>query len=176
MGCDIHCFIETRQAGTTEWQIDPQHLANPDERDRIRNVTAASRWYALFGVLAGVRVRTVRQIDIPRGFPEDITPELRAYEESWGSDLHHKSWCTVEEFEEALGIATQHDGLNYGYQAVRPLERSTYRNPFFRYEDYDWKDIPWYPDIVNYCKELQIDNILLDRPPLEVRIVFAFDN
>ena len=57
MGCDIHIMIEIKEAGQKDWHLDPQHLNSPypDEVNGIRDVTAAGRWYTLFGVLSNVR-------------------------------------------------------------------------------------------------------------------------
>jgi hypothetical protein len=97
MGTDIHVAAEIRKA-------DGWHLAEvdlPDERN-----------YVSFAVLANVRNGfgfagydtgdTITPISLPRGLPEDMSPELRALLDGKGKHglwlgYHDHSWVTLEE-------------------------------------------------------------------------------
>lgn len=124
MGCDIHCYIEYRQAGESRWQSFGGRI-NP------------GRNYVLFGYLAGVRAMGPPIVE-PRGMPPDAgwnsiddntlwisetehegytTPERAAYYvEKCGSayvsdkqrvthpDWHTHSWMTAKEWEQAVTL------------------------------------------------------------------------
>lgn len=86
MGCDIHAHIEIHlvdKDGSAAWH----HYAIP----RI------DRWYWLFGLLAGVRDRSVSPIVPPRGVPPDATAVTRMDYEGWGQDAHSASWFGTAE-------------------------------------------------------------------------------
>lgn len=115
MGCDIHLYVERRENGqwvsADKWTEDEwmkEHY--PEEaRPRVHHDDRfySGRNYDLFAILANVRNGSgfagvitgtgLIPIAMPRGVPEDVSPEYEAEVESWGSDGHSHSWLTVRE-------------------------------------------------------------------------------
>jgi hypothetical protein len=95
MGCDIHLFVEKRVNGrwvkAEKWSEDEYVLG---------------RNYSLYAILADVRNGTAYYtsdindrfvpIDMPRGLPEDVSPEIRAKSTKWVYG-HSHSHLTVAE-------------------------------------------------------------------------------
>jgi len=114
MGCDIHFYAEKKDGdkwvSADKWTVDPY-----DEDPKYVNVTREDsfyydRNYLLFGILAGVRDRSVKPISEPRGLPQDVSPEVEARSEYLGVDGHSHSWLTLAElyaypWEEVMGDA-----------------------------------------------------------------------
>jgi hypothetical protein len=83
MGCDIHAHVEIRYNG--QWE----HYATP----------SISRWYELFGIMAGVRYET-KPIVEPKGVPADMSTVTRLDWERWGVDAHTASWFNEDEIDQ----------------------------------------------------------------------------
>lgn len=112
MGCDIHLYVERKVDGV--WQSADQWEPNEyaDEGEDGLEIPYQKRFYSgrnydLFGILADVRngrgfagVDTgdgYVPMDDPRGLPEDVSPQVKADSDHWGSDGHSHSWFTVSE-------------------------------------------------------------------------------
>jgi len=83
MGCDIHAHLEIKYNG--KWE----HYAHP----------SISRWYELFGIMAGIR-DCVQPIVDPKGFPEDASITTKLDYERWGRNAHTPSWFNEDELDE----------------------------------------------------------------------------
>lgn len=103
MGCDIHFYVEKKDengkwVSVDKWSTDPWEC---DEQDYIDVKSEDSfyhdRNYLLFGILAHVRDRRVVSISLPRGLPEDISPEVKKRSDDYGGDGHSHSWLTLAE-------------------------------------------------------------------------------
>lgn len=82
MGCDIHVHIEIRYEG--KWE----HYATP----------RVSRYYSLFGVMAGVRGDESPIVE-PKGIPNDLSIVTKLDWQRYGSDAHTPSWFNEEEID-----------------------------------------------------------------------------
>jgi hypothetical protein len=106
MGCDIHLYVERREAGkwvpADRWTWDEEEgrwTVKYDDR------VYSDRNYDLFAILADVRngygfagVPTgvgFIPISKPRGLPADVSDRIREEAESWGCDGHSHSFHTV---------------------------------------------------------------------------------
>ena len=84
MGCDIHAYAERKTISGYEYmpEITPFDW----------------RSYSLFGFLAGVRnYSAVPVIAEPRGFPDDVSADVREKYEQWDMDAHTPSWLSMAE-------------------------------------------------------------------------------
>lgn len=102
MGCDIHFYVEKKEDGkwvsADKWTVDPWNEGDPSYVDvKWEDSFYHDRNYALFGVLARVRDRSVTPIAKPRGLPEDVSPEVEARSDYYGVDGHSHSWLTLAE-------------------------------------------------------------------------------
>lgn len=117
MGCDIHLYAEKRVDGA--WQSadawEPNEYYDPEDPDSEEKPLAIpyrkrfydSRNYDLFAMLANVRngYRFAGcdtgdgfvPICEPKGLPDDVSPQVKADSDRWGSDGHSHSWLTVAE-------------------------------------------------------------------------------
>jgi len=110
MGCDIHFFVEVKQAdGTWKWVKDKDKPFYD------------GRNYDLFAILADVRnghgfagSKTgdgFNPISDPRGLPTDASSEVREKAEDWGDDGHSHSYLSVAELRSFdWGQTTGHQG------------------------------------------------------------------
>lgn len=115
MGCDIHLYVERKVDGkwisADKWTPDP--YVEEDEEPRM-TVDYDDRFYKgrnydLFGILADVRngrgfagIVTgdgFKPIAMPKGLPSDVTPEVKADFDRWGSDGHSHSYLTLAELQ-----------------------------------------------------------------------------
>lgn len=146
MGCDIHCHVEIRYNG--KWE----HYAMP----------SVSRFYGLFGVMAGVRGEGPAIVE-PKGVPDDMSVVTKLDWEKWGSDAHTPSWFNEEEIDKLVDwLKTQ--TLRQGELTTYPdlewdiLNRTyMFGNSLTAFKHYD--DTDYVPDGVD-----------------AVRLVFWFDN
>lgn len=81
MGCDIHLHVEVKIDG--KWE----HYAAP----------SVTRWYQLFGAMAGVRDTEERPIVKPKGFPGDASIVTKIVRDAYGIDGHTDSWFNHDE-------------------------------------------------------------------------------
>lgn len=112
MGCDIHLYVETRNANG-EWVNVPAkgHMPLTDFHTKYGYDPDwfEGRSYDTFAILANVRnghgfagVKTgdgFRPIAKPRGLPKDTSAEVRRGAVDWGIDGHSHSWLTVAEID-----------------------------------------------------------------------------
>jgi len=84
MGCDIHAYLEKKNA--------------EGKYDYVEDVFE-DREYNFFAFLADVRNYSNIEPIIPprRGMPADVSSYVRAEREQWGSDGHSASWIDVDE-------------------------------------------------------------------------------
>jgi hypothetical protein len=124
MGCDIHFYVEKREGD--KWVSADKWT--PDEYDgRIRvswrDAFYSDRNYDLFAMLANVRNGYgfagcdtgdgFKPIALPKGLPEDVSPEVKAESDRWNSDGHSHSFLTLAELEayDWPGQATKQRGF-----------------------------------------------------------------
>jgi hypothetical protein len=112
MGCDIHCYKETRGDEKSPWETaDTWSFYDngyPDE-DRVKTPYVTyedsfyrDRDYYLFSTLcAGVRGEYPFSLE-ERGFPADACSEVTAEYKSWDTDAHSASYNTIKELKELL--------------------------------------------------------------------------
>lgn len=103
MGCDIHSFVEKRNAETGQWEkMRDLFPLSEWERDYLKKELGDSpfndRNYGTFGFLCGVRNYShVPALSAPRGLPEDASQAVAAEYADWGTDAHSASWLSVDE-------------------------------------------------------------------------------
>jgi len=144
MGCDIHTHLEIRCNGKWEHYSDIN----------------INRWYALFGVMAGVRDSSQKMIVKPKGFPVDASLITRLDYERWGVDAHTPSWFNEKEIEK---LRT--------WLKIQKGKGEKTNDTYFAY------DLEW--DILNHT--YLFGNVITDIEYLSkeidaVRLVFWFDN
>jgi hypothetical protein len=114
MGCDIHLYVEKRDANGTWKAIDNFKREEPDEGEETgrlhveyREQFYNGRNYNLFAILADVRngrgfagIKTgegFNPIADPRGVPDDASPEYKEIVEQWDCDGHSHSYHTLRQ-------------------------------------------------------------------------------
>lgn len=119
MGCDIHLFVEKRffryndknkkdgvWVNADKWSINEYHYLYPDDKESRLHVDRddcfyTGRNYNLFAILANVRNDYgFIPISMPKGLPDDISPEIKAEANFYGADGHSHSWLTLKELLE----------------------------------------------------------------------------
>lgn len=220
MGCDIHVHVERKVDGV--WEIVPEELAPLDsfyvnfilkkpeserkENDEYwnRHTWDPGRNYMLFGILAGVRNRSVTPISEPRGIPKDACKKIKNEKKRWGGDGHSHSYFTAAELLKAkdstclmTGFFDIKDYLSYKetgqpeqwydkYQAAghevisnEEMEKRSNNIAFWGGEKYV-TEITWefpYKESAPYFWETVVPTMAaLDPDPENVRMVFWFDN
>jgi hypothetical protein len=137
MGCDIHTTIEC-QTPSGRWESVP-HFELFDFRN-----------YNLFAWLAGVRNYTdIQPIAEPRGLPDDVSDQVRAQVEAWGSDGHSVSWLSLKELT----------GFDYDAACQPPSP-----------------DALTYREFLGDAYFAELDRLRLLGEQAATRIVFWFDN
>lgn len=119
MGCDIHSLAEYRTDSHSPWQAAGRIFTEPiplHGEDGKTSEPFSDRWYALFGLLAGIRV-DIEPLAAPRGIPDDCTAQYRAMLDEYGGDAHTPSWLTVTEL-----LAVDLDGYMPGFGIWRDSE------------------------------------------------------
>lgn len=104
MGCDIHCYSETRIGN--KWVADEAHTFSEEpctwseDEDNTEldmdEFDVGGRNYWLFALFAGVRGEMPWSFE-PKGFPADSSKEVARLFESWDCDAHTPSWLTQQE-------------------------------------------------------------------------------
>lgn len=112
MGCDIHMYVERKVNGLWVSAIERERNEYYDrypesEREWSTPDFYDGRNYDLFAILANVRngrgfagIPTgsgFKPIAMPRGLPDDVSSEVKAESDYWGSDGHSHSYLTVAE-------------------------------------------------------------------------------
>lgn len=100
MGCDIHMWVEARENENAQWVLQKPELpcawcVNRPAEDcawcggKKTVLNYDERNYEIFAMLADVRnYYNIPYIAEPRGFPADMTEELKA----WHADKSEESW------------------------------------------------------------------------------------
>ena len=166
MGCDIHSYVEVKQANGTwhaplGFQTDSNRPYPEIYEDAEYTTNAPSpvndRNYDLFGFLAGVRRDTTPALtwlgidggwggySHLRGLPEDMAGFTATEWEAWHEDGHSASWLTIAELKHAL-VASMIVGE----------------------AEYFSESLQW--------SIAQIEHATFPTPPEDVRLVFWFDN
>lgn len=106
MGCDIHLFVEKKDAdGNWEFVYPDRELRKPDPEDE-EDWGDDGHWivyrnYDLFSILAGVRSWDgVKPISAPKDLPEDVSLKMRDVHDRWSGDAHSASYLTLRELVE----------------------------------------------------------------------------
>lgn len=118
MGCDIHLYVEKKDGDrwvtADKWSPNEYYDADEPEGERpvivdYDNRIYTGRNYDLFAILADVRnglgfagmVTGGRftPIAMPKGLPDDVSPEVKAESDGWNSDGHSHSYFTLAELE-----------------------------------------------------------------------------
>lgn len=104
MGCDMHISVEAFDDKTEEWV--PIVLCHPMRRK-----------YRFFSKLAGVRgTDEANSIAGYRGLPGDVSlPVKKILGNEYDSDFHSESWCTLEEFKQAVYATNYSFEISYPY-------------------------------------------------------------
>ena len=105
MGCDIHVHTEQLVPnfdGSYKWANADYFRINPykgkaDEPDNEIIYPYTGRDYGLFGILAGVRTHSNKQIDDPKGLPQDISEETKKIFDECKDDYHTPTYFTLKE-------------------------------------------------------------------------------
>jgi hypothetical protein len=118
MGCDIHLYVEKRDAlgqwqSADNWELNPYYENDNSESGEPEYIIPYDnhfyngRNYNLFAILANVRnghgfagVKTgegFNPIAPPRGLPHDITKRVQSDATAYGEDGHSHSWLTLHE-------------------------------------------------------------------------------
>lgn len=173
MGCDIHMHVEYK-VGKDKWKAHPKHIL--DEDGYCETVSATSRNYELFALLAGVRAYTQTDCLEPKGLPTNVSKIIKAASDTWDVDGHSHSYITLKQFEKIIKKYNK----NEGDYKISPTDRT---DMFYEWRITDYKNQPpSYSTIISGCKrhaeELQTDYIILDEEPPTVkhRLIFWFDN
>lgn len=107
MGTDIHVFIEQKTIKKdnpllTEWISLDEWIHTPDyEETWVQKPYWRDRNYLLFAILADVRNHyDIHPIALPKGLPDDVSPEVKNRSDIEGEDAHTRSWLTLKELLE----------------------------------------------------------------------------
>lgn len=98
MGCDCTAYVETQDAAGG-W-----NFAGPHDMDGEPAPWYVPRNYQLFGLLAGVRDKSVEPISPPRGLPDDVSTEVWAAHLEEDEQSHSTSWLTMSELSRCAAI------------------------------------------------------------------------
>lgn len=164
MGADIHMWAEKRLRPTDPWQSHSK-----------AEITAANRWYLLFGIIAGVRGGP--SLYPIRGIPSNTSDEAKCFMNH--DDFHSKTWLSLQELKKcvikAYGKADEQD-----YDVK--FNKNACKNPYFNRQKIPYSEYPTYDDIVGYFEkwianekaEAELLGITDVKP--EVRFIIGFDS
>lgn len=142
MGCDIHLYVEKRDAlgqwqSADTWEPNPYYEGDDDEGEPQMVIPYGTRFYdgrnyGLFAILADVRngvgfagIKTgdgYQPIAQPRGLPNDMSAEVAADAQRWESDGHSYSWFMLQ------------DLLDYDWTQSTDLQGWLHAMEFWRWE------------------------------------------
>lgn len=102
MGCDIHAFVEIKNAGKWQRMDTPVFVADKwtQEHFDMEKIDRPFdfRSYALFGWLANVRnYSQIKPLSNPKGLPENVSDEVLAIHRKWGVDAHFPSYHSLSD-------------------------------------------------------------------------------
>ena len=148
MGCDIHLYAEKKI--DEKWVCLNPLMWDVYDRKPYKHRTVEQfnieRSYVLFGFLANVRTLQEKGFGEAKGFPKDVSKEIKEKYEEWGLDAHSASYLTLKELNEKFADTS-----------------------IKSYFDFFYKDI-----IENILEYHNIDTLHKDEN--DIRIVFWFDN
>lgn len=103
MGCDIHCYIETKRHSEDKWKALPVFSTAYTSVPELVS-PYGGRDYELFGWLTGgvVRSNTDTPLCAPKGLPVDVSQEVSDCYMMWGGAYHSASYFTIAELKTAL--------------------------------------------------------------------------
>lgn len=187
MGCDIHVHLEWKRRNDEKWNSGDLYSKNYDGKYYLREFYNA-RDYDLFALLANVRNRNeIDFISMPRGLPNDATPETVKDAEDWRGDGHSHSWLTLKEI---IDYDAKHKPIKRsGYMTREDAQRvedgdepNSYCRDYFPKDGHlVWKEWERADDTLKSFYEPMIDQVqkFTYMPESEydnVRAVFWFDN
>jgi hypothetical protein len=157
MGCDIHAYVEIKNKENTwtKLTLEPFDMSGWEFRS-----------YTLFGILAGVRGSGPIQLNdgIPRGLPDDISPEVKKAYSFWEDDAHSASYITYKEvndlYYQYTKLWSKHrddDDITIAKDLIKSLRKLLKAYLTIASLSYDW------------------DNRIAFRKT-DIRMVFWFDN
>ena len=158
MGADIHVMLERKVDG--QWHLYERFDSVPP-RAISRNAIdykfdhyyrLNDRNYGFFAAIAGVR----GDGPDPRGRPDDMSPLVKNYCDSWGHDAHSHTWLYADEFCE---LFLKH---HMSEQEVTDFTEAQLKGAVLR--GWEW--------VMNYY----ITNVPDDADPTEFRFIIFFDN
>lgn len=179
MGCDIHTYVEKKIDGV--WTALYGESPYDNGKISLEGWLYTDRSYRLFAVLAGVRSYNdgIQPIAPPRGFPDDITKEVR-------NDFdgeHTPSWFTLSEL---LAFDWHKPYLNKAYTTQEQADRfltigqtpGSYRERL--YDDMpclvEWSSPLIHPEHLFITEALYKLKYLSDGKHDDIRFIFWFDN
>ena len=191
MGCDINLYVEKfsngRWKSIDRWNTEDKdyiHVEYDDQYYHRRN-------YVAFALLANVRnYHNIEPFSMPKGFPIDVSRQVKQASDNYGVDGHSHSSFTLKELLEfdwnrTIKIAgymmnSQWDRFseslksdNPDYNLSYPRSQSIRDSMKNEYAWHEWK-VPISTAIYDIC-ELIIKLLELRKPPHHIRIVFFFD-
>ena len=117
MGCDIHCYLESRDE-------DGQWVGEHDG--------ALGRDYTMFAHMAGVRDYIgIEPISEPRGLPCDVSKSAKNCHKDWGGDAHSASWLTKDELRQVQAALAEASSSNRGLNSLLSHMEDTDRLVFW---------------------------------------------
>lgn len=156
MGTDIHVYIEQKIIKNdnplmTEWISVDEWINDPRlEIMEVRQRYWEDRNYLLFAILANVRNQyNIQPISLPKGLPDDVSPEVKKQSDEENGDVHTRSWLTLKEL------------LEYDWQQTM--------------EDDNEEIYPYEELVIPFVSEFISRLSKIDEPE-NVRMVFWFDN
>ncbi|WP_139997451.1 hypothetical protein [Paenibacillus paridis] len=115
MGTDIHVYIEQRiNKDQTEWISVDEWLYTPYLGGvGVQKHLWEDRNYLLFAILADVRNRyNIHPISLPKGLPDNASPEVKNQSDIENEDAHTRSWLTLKELLEYDWMQKMEDDNN----------------------------------------------------------------
>ncbi|OBZ16384.1 MULTISPECIES: hypothetical protein [Bacillales] len=156
MGTDIHVYIEQKTIKNdnplmTHWISVDEWINHPCfEAMEVRKKYWTDRNYLLFAILANVRNRySIQPISLPKGLPDDVSPEVKNESDEENGDAHTRSWLSLKEL------------LEYDWQQTMEDDDEV----ICTFEDLV---IPFVSDFIPRLSKID--------EPENVRMVFWFDN
>lgn len=142
MGCDIHAFVEKKnengvweavygESCTLNWyKVQLAIAITNNDRNNIefytkhidQNAALSLDWlydgrcYDLFALLADVRnYNHITPISDPKGFPDDVSKEIKEKADEWEYDGHSYSYYTLSELNKYIEMGKDNYYTNGGY-------------------------------------------------------------
>ena len=175
MGCDIHIGTETYNKFINKWEsADDWELEVEEDGEwyrPIRSIVDLHSDYFLFGLLAGVRGNHI--LWKQKGWPNDMSPQMKKYRTEWGGDAHSSSFLTLQELlSKMTGPSSRKEAIAQEALGVLPL--LSIKSGIVRENiSGEKQEFPEFAQLIRALKKIQKSEGVLRS---EVRIVFFFDN